>query len=378
MARRRPRRRRHTRADQPQRGRAHACAEYRALATERREFAGGPTPARGLAENSRAARAHHGRRRRALFFAQAQNSALVRLNHIHLAEARRRTAVADRVDLLRLTLAVVGRAPLLPIAGSGDQVERLPEVGSARLVGDPRNHPLLLAVLDLPKGVAAELEIVALLVDREAAIAIDQDAVVHAGDQVVDTRPRLARLQPNVGHALERNAGPVVGIAAAARFALADQMGLVADGLVVFENALLDDGKLGGFHSIVVEARGGQTAIGGAIAPYIHQVAANAQRAHLVRGQKAGAGEVGLVAQGAIQLRGMPDALVNGEPEMARHQHQVLLAGCRWLGINTRSFLPGVTGGALRCSITSVRMRCAFSTRFISGTYSYPAVTCWG
>src|ERR1039458_9653401 len=67
MARRRPRRRRHTRADQPQRGRAHACAEYRALATERREFAGGPTPARGLAENSRAARAHHGRRRRALF-----------------------------------------------------------------------------------------------------------------------------------------------------------------------------------------------------------------------------------------------------------------------------------------------------------------------
>src|ERR1039457_4259130 len=151
-----------------------------------------------------------------------QTSALVRLNHIHLAEARRRTAVADRVDLLRLPLAVVGRAPLLPIAGSGDQVERLPEVGGARLVGDPRNHPLLLAVLDLPKSIAAELKIVALLVDREAAIAIDQDAVVHAGDQVVDTRPRLARLQPNVGHALERNAGPVVGIAAAARFALAD------------------------------------------------------------------------------------------------------------------------------------------------------------
>src|ERR1022692_2505623 len=86
-------------------------------------------------------------------------------------------------------------------------------------------------------------------------------------------------------------------------------MGLVADGLVVFENALLDDGKLGGFHSIVVEARGGQAAIGGAIAPYIHQVAANAQRAHLVRGQEAGPGEVGLVAKGAIQLRGMPECL---------------------------------------------------------------------
>src|ERR1017187_4558486 len=105
-------------------------------------------------------------------------------------------------------------------------------------------------------------------------------------------------------------------------------MGLVADGLVVFKNALLDDGKLGGFHAIVVEARGGQAALGGAVAPYVHQVAAHAQRAHLVRGQEAGPGEVGLVAQGAIQLRGMPDALVNGEPEMARHQHQVLLAGC--------------------------------------------------
>ena len=49
---------------------------------------------------------------------------------------------------------------------------------------------------------------------------------------------------------------------------------------------------------------------------------------------------------------------------MVRHQQQVLLAG--------------VTAGALRCSTTSSRMVRAFSTRFISCTYSQPAEACVG
>jgi len=38
----------------------------------------------------------------------------------------------------------------------------------------------------------------------------------------------------------------------------------------------------------------------------------------------------------------------------------------------------GDTGGAVRCSTTSSRIRSAFSSRFISGTYSQPADACVG
>src|SRR5207247_618185 len=109
---------------------------------------------------------------------------------------------------------------------------------SARLVRHAREHRALLAVLDFPERVAAELEVVALLVDGEAAVAVDEDAVFDAADQVVERHALLAGLERDVGHALERYARPRVGIAAAARFFFADERRLVADGLVVRENAL--------------------------------------------------------------------------------------------------------------------------------------------
>ena len=53
------------------------------------------------------------------------------------------------------------------------RVEVAPEVGRDRVVGDVGHHARLLAVLDLPERVAAELAVVALLVDRVAAAAVD-------------------------------------------------------------------------------------------------------------------------------------------------------------------------------------------------------------
>src|SRR5262249_28148698 len=50
----------------------------------------------------------------------------VRQQYIHLPEARRRTAVAYRVDLLRLALAVEEAAELLPVSRPSNAVARLP------------------------------------------------------------------------------------------------------------------------------------------------------------------------------------------------------------------------------------------------------------
>ena len=72
----------------------------------------------------------------------------------------------------------------LPVIG----VEVLPEVGGDGVVGDVAQHARLLAVLDLPERVAAELAVEALLVDRVAAAAVDEDAVLGVGDDLLGRR----------------------------------------------------------------------------------------------------------------------------------------------------------------------------------------------
>src|SRR4030095_1061437 len=79
---------------------------------------------------------------------------------------RRRRPLAHRVDLGRLALAVVREAEVLPRSLVGDPGAGGPEVLGAALVRDVGEHPALLAALDLPEGVAADLEVGALLVGR--------------------------------------------------------------------------------------------------------------------------------------------------------------------------------------------------------------------
>ena len=107
--------------------------------------------------------------------------------------------MANGIDLRWLTLAVIGCAPLHPIARASDSVAGLPQIRRARLIGHARNHPLLFAALDRPEGIAPELEVVALMIDGPTAVAIDENAIVDAGDQVLERNVGLARFEPDVG-----------------------------------------------------------------------------------------------------------------------------------------------------------------------------------
>ena len=51
------------------------------------------------------------------------------------------------------------------------------------------------------------------------------------------------------------------------------------------------------------------------------------QRAELVEGRERRAGVVGLVAERPVELGGVPDRLVDGQPEVGRVDHQVVAAG---------------------------------------------------
>src|SRR5690606_27343354 len=124
-------------------------------------------------------------------------------------------AVRDRRHLARLALAVEERAAQAVVAFVGDGAAGVPEFRRADLVGHVFQHAGDLAVLDLVEKLAAELRVVALLVDRERTVADDVDAVLHVLDQLGHRQRGLARRHRHIGHALELHRRPRVGVAAA-------------------------------------------------------------------------------------------------------------------------------------------------------------------
>ena len=177
------------------------------------------------------------------------------------ADAAPRRAVRRVVDLHRLPLRVAGGAEHLPRFLARRRVEVLPEVGGDRVVGDVAQHARLLAVLDLPERIAAELAVEALLIDRVAAAAVDQDAVLGVGDDLLRRRrSRRARLDVHVRHAQERIVAPRGGERAALRRGLADVVRGLAVGLQIDQPAFLDDRPALRLHAVIVVADGAHAA----------------------------------------------------------------------------------------------------------------------
>src|SRR4029079_1788063 len=107
-----------------------------------------------------------------------------RVDDVDVAEATRHAALPHRVDLSGLSCSVEeARAHLVALLAA-DHVHRIPEVGRAHLVRDVLQLADDLAALDLIEQLTAELRVVALLVDREAAIADDGDALVRRRDEI--------------------------------------------------------------------------------------------------------------------------------------------------------------------------------------------------
>src|SRR5690606_24312559 len=123
--------------------------------------------------------------------------------------------------------------------------------------------------------------------------------------------------QRDVGHALELHARPRVGVAAAVGLGLADDVGLVADGLVVHQGAVLDQVPALALHALVVVTDRAEAAGLGLVGEDRDLVAAVLElRFALVQSGEAGAGVVGLVTQYAVELQRVADRFVDGQPGM--------------------------------------------------------------
>src|ERR1700685_2361149 len=85
--------------------------------------------------------------------------------HLDVVEARRAGAMTGADHLLGLSLAAIRHAPQDPVIAIGDGRAGIPKFGSDAAVGGILQHAHALAVLDLPGDFAAELEVVAFVVD---------------------------------------------------------------------------------------------------------------------------------------------------------------------------------------------------------------------
>src|SRR5947207_2711682 len=96
---------------------------------------------------------------------------------LDLVEARGTRAVPRPHHLLRLAFAAVRHSPQGPVIAAGDGRAGIPEFGRNPAVAGVLEHPAALAMLDLPGDLAAELEVVPLVVDRPAAVGLHVNAV---------------------------------------------------------------------------------------------------------------------------------------------------------------------------------------------------------
>src|SRR5690606_11751778 len=195
------------------------------------------------------------------------------VDHVLAVEARGGRPVRDRRDLAGLALAVEERAAQAIVAFVADRRAGVPGLRSADLVGGILYQPLHLAVADGDEQRPAELGVVTLLVDRIGAAAVDVEPVLDPGNHLLHREWRLAGLERDVGHALELHARPRVGVAAPVGLGLTQDVGLVADRLVVDQDAVAHQVPALGLHALGVVAHGAQAAGLGAVGDEVHDVA---------------------------------------------------------------------------------------------------------
>src|SRR6185503_4703629 len=236
-------------------------------------------------------------------------------------EARRHGGVAGVADLLRLALATVRRAPERPFVAVPEHVERAPEPRADRGVGRVLEEPRLLAALDLPADLAAELEVQPLVVDRPRAVRVHQDPVVGRGDHRLEGV--RAGQEPDVRHPDHRDPVEAVGADGAAGALDAGQGGGVATRQRADPDPVLDDVDRVGGRALVIEAEAAERAWQGRIGGHVHQLRPEPQRTQLPQLQPRRPGECRLPAEDPVELGGVPDRLVDLERHLLAAEDQV-------------------------------------------------------
>src|SRR5579871_4197415 len=261
-----------------------------------------------------------------------------------VVEPRGAGAMAGAHDLFGLALAAIGNTPEGPVFGAGDGGARIPELGVDAAVAWVLQHTGALSIANFPADFAAELEVVALVVDGPAPVGLHVDGVIGVEDFIEGL---AAGFEADVGHADERKAGPPIRAHAAIGAGFADLGGGFAGGHIPGELAVPDDiGGLRG-HALVIECECSEagTVLQAGIADNVDDLGTVAQAAQLIDGEKTHAGVIGFGPENAIELDGVADGFVDLQAKLGAIEDEVECAlGALVGGVEGDGFLGNARG----------------------------------
>src|ERR1051326_2516354 len=244
------------------------------------------------------------------------------IEDVDLPEAGHRTAVADSVGLSRLAFAVISCPVQFVGSLSAQSVAGIPEIGRARLIRNIPKHLAELPILNLPKSLAAELEIVSLLIERPSSVSVDKNAIVDSAHQILKRNLFLRRLERYVWHAREGHTAPAIGMQTTIRLLVANERSKVTSRLPIHKNTILHQRPALRGHAFIVISDSRQTMWLDAVAIEIADFGAELEFARLVRREKARAGVIRFPQYRPIQLGQVADRFVNRQPQMRGMQEK--------------------------------------------------------
>src|SRR3989441_7454193 len=178
----------------------------------------------------------------------------------HIAETRRRRAMARAHGLHGLTFSAIRRAPQSPLIEFADGVAGIPEFGGDAAVAGILQHADFFPTFDFPTDFGGKLKLVAAVIDGPGAIRLHQDCVVAGGDEAIVVPG--AGEQADVGHSNDGEAVPALGAHGAGGAIEPDQMGRIAVRKIAAKFAIFDDvGALGG-NAFVIVSKSAQSLAG--------------------------------------------------------------------------------------------------------------------
>src|SRR5580704_2732020 len=136
------------------------------------------------------------------------SASFVRCSYTHIPKPCGCGAVTCAHHLLRLAFAAVRGAPQRPLIARADGVHRIPEFCRDAGIRSILQHASALTTDDLPANLAAELEVVTLVVDRPGAVRLHVDAALGGSDQLLQRERRGSRQDTDVRHANDRQPVP--------------------------------------------------------------------------------------------------------------------------------------------------------------------------
>ena len=226
--------------------------------------------------------------------------------------------------LIGLPFSTGGDAHHGAIRCIADRFQITPERGGNAAIIRIFHDRFTFAVFDQPADFAAELKLVAAVVDRPGTVGIHQYAALDGSDHLLQRD--LVGLQIDVRHAIDGRPVP----AAASAVCDAVQTGASLRRHTTqwsLQDTIFDQILVGGNSTFIVIAVAGDLIGLGRIERDIEQIGAIAIAAEHLRRDETGSGIVAFVSKNAVQLQGMADAFMDLQHHLVRHQQQVAYAG---------------------------------------------------